>query len=358
VTAVTALNVNDFPYSVHCLPFWTEHNEATAWLSQSVSQSVAGLLPWRPKFCPKPVCPRTVCDGQRACQTATTAEIGCKRWCKKSVSHSNPIQGISWCAMTIILETSSSKEACSVFCFYGWYTVSPLSKFIAKWRVYGDDVITVQPIRKWHRLFENGQMNSHDDDDDHDDDSAGMPSPARADVNPEPVEELVFVSLIKHFRGCWPYSEEMEMAVYEWLPVQEPDFYHNIIVKFVTKMRNLHQCGLWLFWKIMVCQCNDRATFNYVMLSQFVLHLPNLPTIVHCWWWPPLRLLPCLAVCHMPMTSHLRYLHHPCCCSYSAYADTHPVIWGLILDLEKLCTAVLGTVTTAMGLRWLGLGAG
>jgi len=88
VTAVTALNVNDFPYSVHCLPFWTEHNEATAWLSQSVSQSVAGLLPWRPKFCPKPVCPRTVCDGQRACQTATTAEIGCKRWCKKSVSHS------------------------------------------------------------------------------------------------------------------------------------------------------------------------------------------------------------------------------------------------------------------------------
>jgi len=63
-------------------------------------------------------------------------------------------------------------------------------------------VITVQPIRKWHRLFENGQMNSHDDDDDHDDDSAGMPSPARADVNPEPVEELVFVSLIKHFRGC------------------------------------------------------------------------------------------------------------------------------------------------------------
>jgi len=45
-------------------------------------------------------------------------------------------------------------------------------------------------------------MNSHDDDDDHDDDSAGMPSPARADVNPEPVEELVFVSLIKHFRGC------------------------------------------------------------------------------------------------------------------------------------------------------------
>jgi hypothetical protein len=39
----------------------------------------------------------------------------------------------------------------------------------------------------------------HDDDDD---DSAGMPSPSRADVNPEPVEESVFVTLIKHFRDC------------------------------------------------------------------------------------------------------------------------------------------------------------
>jgi hypothetical protein len=62
--------------------------------------------------------------------------------------------------------------------------------------VYGDDVMTVQPVRKQHRVFENGQMNVHDYD------SAGMPSPSRADVNPEPVEELVFVTLIRHFRGC------------------------------------------------------------------------------------------------------------------------------------------------------------
>jgi hypothetical protein len=41
-----------------------------------------------------------------------------------------------------------------------------------------------------------GQMNIHDDD------NAGMPSSSRADVNPEPVEELVFVTLIKHFKGC------------------------------------------------------------------------------------------------------------------------------------------------------------
>lgn len=61
----------------------------------------------------------------------------------------------------------------------------------------------------------------------HDDDSTGVPSPSRADVNPKPVEELAFVTLIKHFRGYWSYVEEMEMAVFEWLAVQEP-------VKFVT----------------------------------------------------------------------------------------------------------------------------
>jgi hypothetical protein len=54
-----------------------------------------------------------------------------------------------------------------------------------------------------------------------------VPSLSRADVNPEPVEELAFVTLIKHFRGYWSYDEEMEMAVCEWLPMQEP-------VKFVT----------------------------------------------------------------------------------------------------------------------------
>ena len=136
--------------------------------------------------------------------------------------------------MTITLETGSNKEVCSVFCYYGWYTVSPPSKFIAKWRVYGDDVMTVQPVRKWHSVSENDQMNIHDDD------STGVPGPSRADVNPEPVEELVFVTLIKHFRGYWSYDEEMEMAVYEWLPMQEPDFYHKVIVKFVTS------CGIYI----------------------------------------------------------------------------------------------------------------
>lgn len=62
-------------------------------------------------------------------------------------------------------------------------------------------------------VIENGQMNIHGDD------NAGVPSPSRADVNPERVEELVFVTLIKHFRGCWSYDEEMEMAVYDWLPM-------------------------------------------------------------------------------------------------------------------------------------------
>ena len=81
-----------------------------------------------------------------------------------------------------------------------------------------------------------GQMNIHDDD------NAGMPSSSRADVNPEPVEELVFVTLIKHFKGCWSYDEEMEMAVYEWLPMQEPDFYHKVIVKFVTRW------GIYTVW--------------------------------------------------------------------------------------------------------------
>jgi len=67
----------------------------------------------------------------------------------------------------------------------------------------------------------------------------------------------------------------------------------------------------------------------------------------------------CLAVRHMTMTSHL------CTCTTLAlagtvpkHARTHPLslslslsmVWGLIPDLEKLCTAVLGTVTTAMGL--------
>ena len=61
--------------------------------------------------------------------------------------------------------------------------------------MYGDDVMTVQPVRKWHSVSENDQMNIHDDD------STGVPGPSRADVNPEPVEELVFVTLIKHFRG-------------------------------------------------------------------------------------------------------------------------------------------------------------
>jgi hypothetical protein len=27
----------------------------------------------------------------------------------------------------------------------------------------------------------------------------------------------------------------MEVAVYEWLPMQEPDFYHKVTVKFVTR---------------------------------------------------------------------------------------------------------------------------
>ena len=36
--------------------------------------------------------------------------------------------------------------------------------------MYGDDVMTVQLVRKWHRLFENGQMNIHDDD------RAGVPT--------------------------------------------------------------------------------------------------------------------------------------------------------------------------------------
>jgi hypothetical protein len=226
-TVLTALNVTLTTCHILCTICHSERN-TTRPQHSSVGHSVAGLLPWRPKFCPKPVCPGEVCDGQHACERATTAEIRCKRWCKKSVTHSNPIQGISWCAMTIILETNSSKEVCSVFCFYGWNTVSLPSKFIAKWRVYGDDVMTVQPVRKWHWVFENGQMNIHDDD------SVGVPSPSRADVNPEPVEELVFVTLIKHFRGCWSYDGEMEMAVYEWLPMQEPDFYHKVIVKFVT----------------------------------------------------------------------------------------------------------------------------
>jgi len=95
--------------------------------------------------------------------------------------------------------------------------------------VYGDDVMTVRPVSKWHSVFENGQMNIHDDD------STGVPSPSRADVNPEPVKELVFATMIKHFRVCWSYDEEMEMAVCEWLPMQEPDFYHKVIVKFMTR---------------------------------------------------------------------------------------------------------------------------
>jgi len=44
----------------------------------------------------------------------------------------------------------------------------------------------------------------------------------------------------------------------------------------------------------MVCQCNEQATFNNVMLSQFILQLRNLPPIVRCWWWLALRLLPAL----------------------------------------------------------------
>jgi hypothetical protein len=62
--------------------------------------------------------------------------------------------------------------------------------------VYGDDVMTVRTVRKWNRVFENGQMNIHDDD------STGVPNPSRADVNPEPVKELAFATLIKHSRGC------------------------------------------------------------------------------------------------------------------------------------------------------------
>jgi hypothetical protein len=52
--------------------------------------------------------------------------------------------------------------------------------------VYVDDVMTMQPIRKWQRVFENDQMNIHDDDE-----SNGLPSPSGADVMSEPVEELV-----------------------------------------------------------------------------------------------------------------------------------------------------------------------
>jgi hypothetical protein len=104
----------------------------------------------------------------------------------------------------------------------------------------------------------------------------------------------------------------MEMAVYEWLPMQEPDFYHKVIVKFVTIG------GIYIS---VVFDYFGKSWYTSVMIKlRLTVHITTAELATH-------RSLPMvastatnafLAVRHMTMTSHRLYLHHPCCCSYCA----------------------------------------
>ena len=92
---------------------------------------------------------------------------------------------------------------------------------------------TVQSIWKW--------LNKHDNDDDDDDgDCTSWSSISRMEVNAAGVEKLNLRAKITLFWGRKYRSSEEELAIHEWLCMQESDLYHDEIL---TLMPGLQKCN-------------------------------------------------------------------------------------------------------------------
>jgi hypothetical protein len=157
-------------------------------------------------------------------------------------------------------------------------------------------------------------------------------------------------------RGRCPHNEEMEMAVHEWLQMQERYFYHNIILKFLTR------------WEIRITVAMDwvgyfsgtnklHLTLQRSLISYYDYR--NLLNIVHNWWWLTPWLLCTLqsVIWLMCAVRHCIF----CTCTTLLAAVTVPNLTytlqsGVDPRLEKLHIANLGIVTVGMGLTWPGLG--
>jgi hypothetical protein len=81
---------------------------------------------------------------------------------------------------------------------------------------------------------------------------------------------LSLASLQQRLRGCrFRSNEEVEMAVCEWLRMQEPGFYCDGTFPR-AKVGQMRQYARRLCGQIMTFQCSKRPAFNVVVTSYFI----------------------------------------------------------------------------------------
>jgi hypothetical protein len=133
--------------------------------------------------------------------------------------------------MAMMLEIWPHKEIHSVIKFF-WQYVFLLSKFSVRWWEVYLDIMGGHHVRKWCRVFAGGQMEIHSDV------CTICPSLSRMGVNVHRWRNW-FWKTDETIWGCqFDSSEEVKMAICEWLWMLEPNFYHDRIFKLFTSWKN------------------------------------------------------------------------------------------------------------------------
>lgn len=183
--------------------------------------------------------------------------ITCNRWCK---DQSDFILGLRWYAMAATLEMWSREKIVVWFNLYCWefsplWIALPLCKGVCWW--CNESAVCL-------RVHDDAD-NENDDDDDC---GVGWPSTLRTGVNSAWVEELTV-------ENWWDTKQSRvfhNSKEVEWLHLNvcEHKSPFSSVVELWThaRIRQMHlNCTLELCWKMVILQCNIRATLNVVMTS-------------------------------------------------------------------------------------------
>lgn len=136
------------------------------------------------RYVPKPVAFVLIKHSTVWQEAVPVVRVTCNRWC---TGQSDATQGISRCAMAMILGTWSSKEVQEMcFIWFLWEKHASPSRIHHKLvQVYSDGTVRVQHVRKWCRQFKNGSMDIHDED------QTNQTSTSRMNANVARVEILI-----------------------------------------------------------------------------------------------------------------------------------------------------------------------